>query len=678
MSDARSQYERKLARQRQMELMEAAASGTIPSMELDTALAEAQLRSRTEEARLQQQQQQQQLLQSRETGMRTTQLFERPDTIRPSVNLMDHDAGIYQEPKTLREQIGSMFKNLLVRSEYDASPSDDYIGQKPRRRTSKTRGTNLYANCVVLVQRNRTLCGLFIMILFVVVITATTVSYFKARPEKVLIQKNSVRHTQIEELVLAQGFSHPDALQDPNSADYHAIRWIAYGDQMRLRVDDPFLFQRYALAVFFYGSYFSFQKRAGVQDFDQKANLAEGVPNPGWTRHDNWLSEKGYCTWYGVECKQREVDGSSLLQYDDNADIITLELSSNQVMGTLPISFKALDNMSYLDLAYNKLAGTFPYQIARIFKMQHLLLNNNAMTGTLPTYMGQLEQIRELRFNNNKFGGTIPTEVNRMLNIKIFEMQNNELTGPFPEIKDTKKLTVLDLSENKLTGTIPYVIGFLKELETLRLSNNLFTGECPVELNNVQSLQILEADHNMFNGTLRDLLFERLKNLRVINFQHNQLVGTLPTPIGLLKHVEEVSFNNNNFIGPMPIWKEAYALRKIHIQENSINSFLPKGFCKLNNLEELWMNDNQFSGPVHPQWGNLTKLVNLQLENNLLTGALPPTLASLSSLQRLRLQGNQMAGTMTAEVCELTRTGMLKSVSVDCAVECDCCGGSCF
>jgi Leucine-rich repeat (LRR) protein len=671
-SDQRAQYERKLARQRQMEMMEAAASGSVPSMELDTALAESQLRSRTEEARLLQQQQQSQQPQPRESGMRATQLFERPELVRPSVNLMDHDTGIYQEPTTLRQHVGSLFRGLITQAEFDASPSDDYIGQKPRRR--KGRAKNLTAQCIVVCQRHRTLCGMMFMVVLIGIIMTTTVSYIKARPEKIMIQNNMERHKQMEELIVSQGMSHPESFMNANTAEYHAIRWLAYSDPMRLPINDPYLLQRYALAVFYYGSYFSFQQRAGTQQFEQRDFLVEGVPNPGWTRSDNWLTGKGYCSWHGIECKAREEGGKTILQYDDNADIITLDMDHNQVMGSLPMEFKSLDHLQFLDMAGNKLTGPFPYQIARIFSLQHLLLNNNALTGTLPTWMGQLESIKELRFGHNQFRGTLPTELNRLLFIKVLAMEYNQITGNIPILNNLKRVADVNFDNNLLSGTIPDELAFMRELQTIRLSNNKLTGTFPVEFNNIASLRALDVSHNTLNGTLRDFLFERLTNLRVIDFQHNQLSGTIPTPIGFLKHVEEVYFNNNNFTGPMPIWKEAYNLRKVHVQENRIDGYLPKGFCKLNNMEELWMNDNQFFGPVHPQWGNLTKLLNLQLENNMLTGTLPPQLEGLTSLESLRIQGNNMTGTMAPEVCSLKKTASLRSIVVDCSLECDCCG----
>ena len=53
------------------------------------------------------------------------------------------------------------------------------------------------------------------------------------------------------------------------------------------------------------------------------------------------------------------------------------------------------------------------------------------------------------------------------------------------------RVTVLDLSENQLTGPIPAALGDLTNLERLDLSDNELTGPIPAELGGLSNLEWL-------------------------------------------------------------------------------------------------------------------------------------------------------------------------------------------
>ena len=50
----------------------------------------------------------------------------------------------------------------------------------------------------------------------------------------------------------------------------------------------------------------------------------------------------------------------------------------------------------------------------------------------------------------------------------------------FSGLAQISTLTTLDMSDNKIVGTLSNAINTLTHLETLTLNNNLFTGELPV------------------------------------------------------------------------------------------------------------------------------------------------------------------------------------------------------
>ena len=55
---------------------------------------------------------------------------------------------------------------------------------------------------------------------------------------------------------------------------------------------------------------------------------------------------------------------------------------------------------------------------------------------------------------------------------------------------------------NGLTGTIPSLIGNLKNLQAMYLSENAFTGTLPTEIETLSLLDVFELDDNRFEGPL--------------------------------------------------------------------------------------------------------------------------------------------------------------------------------
>lgn len=138
------------------------------------------------------------------------------------------------------------------------------------------------------------------------------------------------------------------------------------------------------------------------------------------------------------------------------------------------------------------------------------------------------------------------------------------------------RVTALDLSGNRVNGSIPPELADLDKLEYLDLSNNRLTGEIPTELGTLGNLEYLD-----------------------------------------------LSFNDNNFVG----------LRGI---EGSI----PAELGALGNLEHLDLSDNSLTGPIPPELGSLENVNTMSFYANRLTGSLPSTFLSLDKLESLDIHLN--------------------------------------
>ena len=108
-------------------------------------------------------------------------------------------------------------------------------------------------------------------------------------------------------------------------------------------------------------------------------------------------------------------------------------------------------------------------------------------------------------------------------------LANNRLSGSIPDvIGDLTALTSLDLDGNGLRGEIPVGLGRLTNLESLSLGDNQLSARIPSALGSLTNLQHLELFRNNLDGNVPDSL-GRLTKLRSLSLAFNHdLVGALP------------------------------------------------------------------------------------------------------------------------------------------------------
>jgi hypothetical protein len=87
---------------------------------------------------------------------------------------------------------------------------------------------------------------------------------------------------------------------------------------------------------------------------------------------------------------------------------------------------------------------------------------------------------------------------------------------------------MLDLSNNKFTGTTPKEIGHLKSLTKLNLSFNCLSGETPQQLCSLTNLEVLDLSNNYLTGEI-PLALNKLNFLSIFNISNNDLEGPIPT-----------------------------------------------------------------------------------------------------------------------------------------------------
>lgn len=112
----------------------------------------------------------------------------------------------------------------------------------------------------------------------------------------------------------------------------------------------------------------------------------------------------------------------------------------------------------------------------------------------------------------------VPMDVFDQTSIETLDLSHNKLTGSLQaEIRFLQNLKVLDLSHNQFTG-VPAEIGQLKYLEVLNLANNRLTG-LPLELGNLNNLKILSLQGNDYSRYDLELIKEKLPAATVVEVE---------------------------------------------------------------------------------------------------------------------------------------------------------------
>ena len=326
-----------------------------------------------------------------------------------------------------------------------------------------------------------------------------------------------------------------------------------------------------------------------------------------WSDKTNWKTDDE--DWYGVTT-------------DGNGNVTELDLSDNNLRGSIPTELGNLTNLTDLELSYNRLEGGIPAALGSLTNLEILDLESNRLEGSIPTELGNLTNLTELVLLLNRLEGSIPTELGNLTNLTDLELSSNSLEGPIPtELGNLTNLTDLGLSYNALSGPIPTELGNLTNLTSLLLDGNRLSGPIPTELGN-------------------------LTNLRQLTLERNALSGPIPAALGNLTNLTNLVLSSNRLSGPIPaaVLRNLTNLRILHLDDNLLEGSLP-ALGNLAKLQELYLHNNNLSGPLPTglEKENLPDLYRLLLHNNPdLTGSIPTNFSTFDTFFALRIHNTQI------------------------------------
>ncbi|KAL0328957.1 UNVERIFIED_CONTAM: LRR receptor-like serine/threonine-protein kinase FLS2 [Sesamum calycinum] len=334
-----------------------------------------------------------------------------------------------------------------------------------------------------------------------------------------------------------------------------------------------------------------------------------------------------------------------------------LDLTLNSFTGRIPPQLGSCSQLTQLILYANSLSGSIPAELGNLKNLQSMDLGDNFLNGSIPESLCNCTALIELGFINNNLTGTIPQDIE----LQAFDLSENQLSGKVPpEIGNMSNLEILQLHVNLLSGEIPPELGYCRKLVRLNIFSNHFTGSIPSELGNLVNLTALRLYKNKLNSTIPNSLF-KLKSLTHLGLSENELVGfnsftgPLPTDIGLLYNLMNLTANDNLLEGSIPS-----KLEVLDLSQNTLNGMLKPQIGNLVKLRNLRARDNSFSGPIPKEIGNLSRLIYLEIHGNRFSGPVPRELSKLTVLQGLSLNDNELDGVIPEELSELKQLSELR------------------
>ncbi|KAE8729043.1 putative LRR receptor-like serine/threonine-protein kinase [Hibiscus syriacus] len=239
------------------------------------------------------------------------------------------------------------------------------------------------------------------------------------------------------------------------------------------------------------------------------------------------------------------------------SELETLNLSGNNLTGTVPEDIIRLGNFTTLNLSHNKFSGEIPNGLSDLSSLVVLNLSACGFSGRIPANIGSLMKLTSLDLSKQQLSGELPIELFGLSSLHVVALEENRLSGDVPEgFSSLAGLLCLNLSANEFTGRIPSTYGFLQSLVVFSLSDNRVSGRKPVELGNCSDLEVLQLRSNQLKGNPPD---------------GNQLSGNIPVSLSKLSNLTSLDLSSNRLSGDIPLsFPNMSSLKYLNLSRNNL------------------------------------------------------------------------------------------------------------
>ncbi|KAI9835308.1 MAG: hypothetical protein M1819_002452 [Sarea resinae] len=274
------------------------------------------------------------------------------------------------------------------------------------------------------------------------------------------------------------------------------------------------------------------------------------------------------------------------------------------------------DDNSYLcrfTFVPTKLSGYYSLEkdpgFGKMQKFSHVDLSGRNLITIPITLYQKATEIISLNLSRNLSLDVPKDFIQGCINLREIKYMGNEAWHLPPSLSLANRLTVLDISNNRLEQIEHADLGKLKSLISIKLSNNKLT-RLPTYFGQFQALRNLNLSSNYLE-TFPDFLCD-LKSLVDLDISFNA-ISNLPK-VGQLTTLERLWATNNRITGSFPDnFKNLVNLKEVDVRYNGLTNI--DVLSKLPQLEQLMVGHNC----VSVFEGSFAKIRTLHLNSNPVT-----------------------------------------------------------
>ncbi|MGB5942298.1 MAG: T9SS type A sorting domain-containing protein [Leeuwenhoekiella sp.] len=211
------------------------------------------------------------------------------------------------------------------------------------------------------------------------------------------------------------------------------------------------------------------------QDYNALVALYNATNGDNWTVNTNWLNNDAPLSeWYGISL-------------DGNNRVTNLDLSGNNLTGSLPTQIGDLTELTSIDLFLNSLSGDLPQEFWNLLELERAIMGAQEgidekeapkMMASIPEKIKDMTKLNWLNLSGYRFTENLPEEMFTLPNLEFLRLNHCDLTE-MPPIWNLPKIKNVFLFDNALSGELNKEFGSIGSLETLYVFNNNLEGPLP-------------------------------------------------------------------------------------------------------------------------------------------------------------------------------------------------------
>ncbi|XP_039821483.1 receptor-like protein 15 isoform X2 [Panicum virgatum] len=298
-----------------------------------------------------------------------------------------------------------------------------------------------------------------------------------------------------------------------------------------------------------------------------------------------------------------------------SGNLVTMDLHDNNLFGELDTSFWGL-SPQVLSVASNNLSGEIYPAICKLTSLQILDMSDHNFVGSTPNCAGELQMY-------------------------LLNMSRNSLSRFSGGFFNSSHITVLDLRYNQFHGNLDWMHS-LAQTRLLLLGGNRFGGQISPNICHLQYLNIIDLSDNRISGSVPPCIGSISFGYHADDLDFQTLFSFIFFGTGFS------SMGNDD---PPFMYDTPYDLQGFTFSTKGNIYAYSRNFFNL--MFGIDLSGNMLSGEIPWEIGNLTRVTSLNLSNNHFSGRIPASLANMSAVESLDLSHNELDGAIPSQLSQL-------------------------